>query len=70
MAMKSVDVTLEDRFVNANASAIACVWRVVRLFEGTDGVGYAALENGADRSWTKTVAIGALRDRSLFRQAG
>lgn len=71
MALKSV--TLEDHFVSAGRSAIgfgiAGVWRVIHLFEGADGVAYARLVNAADRSLTKTVATGALLDRTLFRQA-
>jgi hypothetical protein len=67
-------VALEDHFVNAGRSAIgrsvADVWRVVRLFEGADGVAYANLVNAADRSLTKTVATAALLDRSLFRHVG
>jgi hypothetical protein len=72
--MRPVGVTLEDRFVSATASTVgrgvAAVWRVVQLFEGGDGVPYARLVNAADRSLTKTVATGALLDRSLFRHAG
>jgi hypothetical protein len=74
MMRRSAGVTLEERFINANASstgnAVAGQWRVVRLFEGGDGVRYAALANAADPSLTKTVATAALRDRSLFRRAG
>jgi len=69
--MKSV--TLEDHFVNAGRSVagrgIAGMWRVVRLFEGVDGVAYAKLVNAADGSLTKTVAAAALLDRTLFRHA-
>ena len=72
--MKPGRVTLEDRFVSAGRSAVAsgvtAVWRVVQLFDGRDGVPYARLVNAADRSLTKTVATGALLDRSLFRSAG
>jgi len=71
MALKSV--TLEDHFVSAGRSAIGCgiagVWRVIQLFEGADGVPYARLVNAADRTLTKTVATGALLDRTLFRHA-
>jgi hypothetical protein len=66
-------VTLEDHFVSAGRSAIgtstAGVWRVVRLFEGADGVAYAMLVNAADRTLVKTVATAALLDRTLFRHA-
>jgi hypothetical protein len=72
MALKSV--ALEDHFVSTGGSAIgrgiAGVWRVVQLFEGADGVAYARLVNGADPTLTKTVATGALLDRTLFRHAG
>jgi hypothetical protein len=71
--MRTAAVTLEDRFVSASASAVGrgvgAVWRVVQLFEGGDGVHYARLVNAADGSLTKTVATGALLDRSLFRYA-
>ena len=70
----SAMVALEDRFVAAGRSVagrgVAMVWRVVKLFEGADGVPYARLVNAADRSLTKTVATDALLDRSLFRHAG
>jgi hypothetical protein len=69
----SVNVALEDRFVNAGRSnagrGVARVWRVVKLFDGADGVPYARLVNAADRTLTKTVATDALLDRSLFRHA-
>lgn len=72
--MKTASITLEDRFVSATASTlgqgVAAVWRVVRLFEGGDGVRYAGLVNVADHTLTKTVATDALLDRALFRQAG
>ena len=72
-ATPTTSVALEDHFVNAGRSAIgpgtAGVWRVVQLFEGADRVAYAKLVNVADRSLTKTVAIAALLDRSLFRHA-
>ena len=72
--MRSGDVTLEDRFTSATGPTFGrgagAVWRVVQVFEGGDGVRYARLVNAADRSLTKTVATGALLDRSLFRHAG
>jgi hypothetical protein len=71
--MRPTAVTIEDRFVNATRATpgyVAAVWRVVQLFEGGDGVRYARLVNAVDRSLTKTVAAGALLDRSLFRHAG
>jgi hypothetical protein len=71
--MRSSSVTIEDRFVSVGRSMSGCmamVWRVVHLFEGADGVPYARLVNAVDRSLTKTVATGALLDRSLFRHPG
>ena len=72
--MKPDGVTIADHFVSVRRYAdwrgIVAIWRVVHLFEGVDGVPYARLVNTVDQSLTKTIATGALLDRTLFRQAG
>jgi len=72
--VKPGGVTIEDHIVSVGRYAdwrgIAAIWRVVQLFQGVDGVPYARLVNTVDQSLTKTIATGALLDRSLFRQAG
>jgi hypothetical protein len=45
-------------------------WEVTQTFEGGDGLSYARIANTLDRSRVKTLAEGALLDRSLFRRVG
>ena len=67
--MARSDVSLEDCFLAADSTAgrqSSIVWRVVDLFQGTDGIAYARLVSTADRSNAKTIAAKALKDRSLY----
>jgi hypothetical protein len=43
------------------------VWTVEEVHRATDGHTYAVLVNGADNSQRKSVAMGALLDRTLYR---
>ncbi len=42
------------------------LWEVTKVYEGTDGIAYAQLRNVDDASRLKTVAISALKQRSLW----
>lgn len=42
------------------------LWEVTKVYEGTDGNAYAQLRNVDDASRLKTVAVSALKQRSLW----
>lgn len=71
MLKEAVDV--HDRFAPARTVVTGrtteMVWEVVALFEAVDGVRYARLMNRTDPSSLKTVAVDALVDPTLFKEA-
>jgi len=55
-----------QRYRDRRASSFHADWVIAKIFKGSDGIEYALLEAGSDRTRRKTLALSIVTDARRF----